>query len=208
MVTRCAEANKPCGSFVVSWVQGTVCVTFASTVEQQARPNASFLSSQCRTACFFWVGTTHAQEAWLEWDLQTDVRLELSSVANADDEEKDIWPADLNQDGWTDVIVVRKEPFSAATEPPKADLLLMNVEGVLVDMTATLAPEFISNPSFARDIYVVDVDGDSWEDVVIVNTFNQQPMLYMNKGEDAEGNWLGLEDDSQSRCLNWSVTSR
>ena len=150
-------------------------------------------------ACFFSVGNTTAQEVWLDWDLQTDVRLELSSVANADDEEKDIWPADLNKDGWMDVIVVRKEPFSAATEPPKADLLLMNVEGVLVDMTASLAPEFISNPSFARDIYVVDVDGDSWEDVVIVNTFNQQPMLYMNKGEDADGNWLGLEDDSQTR---------
>ena len=75
----------------------------------------------------------------------------------------------------------------------------MNVDGILVDMTATLAPEFISNPSFARDIFVVDVDGDSWDDVVIVNTFNQQPMLYMNQGEDAEGNWLGLEDDSQAR---------
>ncbi|MGB0248229.1 MAG: FG-GAP repeat domain-containing protein, partial [Flavobacteriales bacterium] len=121
---------------------------------------------------------------WLEWDIQTDERLVLSSVANADDEEKDIWPADLNKDGWTDVIVVRKEPFSAATEPPKSDLLLINQEGVLVDMTAELAPEFISNPSFARDIYVVDVDGDAWDDVVIVNTFNQQPMLYMNLGED------------------------
>ena len=160
-------------------------------------PRFSLLSAVM--ACLFGVGTTTAQEVWLDWDLQTDVRLELSSVANADDEEKDIWPADLNKDGWMDVIVVRKEPFSSATEPPKADLLLMNVEGLLVDMTASLAPEFISNPSFARDIYVVDVDGDSWEDVVIVNTFNQQPMLYMNMGEDADGNWLGLEDDSQAR---------
>ena len=95
--------------------------------------------------------------------------------------------------------MVRKEPFSAATEPPKSDLLLINQEGVLVDMTAELAPEFISNPSFARDIYVVDVDGDAWDDVVIVNTFNQQPMLYMNLGEDADGNWLGLADDSDAR---------
>jgi len=136
---------------------------------------------------------------WLDWDLQTDSRLQLTSVATADDEEKDIWPADLNKDGWTDVIVVRKEPFSAATEPPKTDLLLINQEGVLVDMTAELAPEFISNPSFARDVYSVDVDGDTWEDVVIVNTFNQQPMLYMNLGEDANGNWLGLADESDLR---------
>ena len=120
-------------------------------------------------------------------------------MANADDEEKDIWPADLDKDGWTDVIVVRKEPFSAASEPPKSDLLLINQEGVLVDMTADLAPEFISNPSFARDVYVVDVDGDSWDDVVIVNTFNQQPMLYMNLGEDGSGQWLGLSDESATR---------
>ena len=45
----------------------------------------------------------------------------------------------------------------------------------------------------------MDVDGDAWDDVVIVNTFNQQPMLYMNLGEDAEGNWLGLADDSDAR---------
>ena len=110
--------------------------------------------------------TTQAQ--WLEWDIQTEERLMLSSVANADDEEKDLWPADLNKDGWTDVIVVRKEPFSAATEPPKSDVLLVNQEGVLVDMTAELAPEFISNPSFARDVYVVDGNADLWDDVFIV----------------------------------------
>ena len=149
--------------------------------------------------CLCQIGSIDAQSAWLDWDLQTDVRLELTSVANGDDEEKDIWPADLNKDGWMDIIVVRKEPFSAATEPPKSDLLLMNVEGILVDMTSTLAPEFISNPSFARDIFVVDVDGDGWDDVVVVNTFDQQPMLYMNKGEDNDGTWLGLEDDSAAR---------
>ena len=39
-------------------------------------------------------GTTFLSSAqWLEWDIQTDERLVLSSVANADDEEKDIWPA-------------------------------------------------------------------------------------------------------------------
>ena len=141
----------------------------------------------------------NTQAQWLEWDIQTETRMELSSVATSDEEEKDLWPADLNKDGWTDVIVVRKEPFSAASEPPKSDLLLINQQGVLVDMTVEFAPEFLSNPSFARDVYVIDVDGDSWEDVVIANTFNQQPMLYMNLGEDASGNWLGLADESATR---------
>ena len=158
-----------------------------------------FLSSAPGSALVLFLLACPVQAQWLEWDIQTEERLVLSSVANSDDEEKDIWPADLNKDGWTDVIVVRKEPFSAATEPPKPDLLLMNQEGVLVDMTNELAPEFITNPSFARDIYVVDVDGDAWDDVVIVKTFNQPPMLYMNLGEDADGNWLGLTDESASR---------
>ena len=158
-----------------------------------------FLPFALGSSLVFLLLASPLQAQWLEWDIQTDERLVLSSVANSDDEEKDIWPADLNKDGWTDVIVVRKEPFSAATEPPKSDLLLMNQEGVLVDMTNELAPEFITNPSFARDIYVVDVDEDSWDDVVVVNTFNQQPMLYMNLGEDADGNWLGLADESASR---------
>ena len=158
-----------------------------------------FLPSVLGSSLVTFLLASPLQAQWLEWDIQTDERLVLSSVANSDDEEKDIWPADLNKDGWTDVIVVRKEPFSAATEPPKSDLLLMNQEGVLVDMTNELAPEFITNPSLARDIYVVDVDEYSWDDVVVVNTFNQQPMLYMNLGEDADGNWLGLADESASR---------
>ena len=141
----------------------------------------------------------NAQAQWLEWDIQTESRMDLFSVSISDDEEKDLWPADLNKDGWTDVIVVRKEPFSSASEPPKSDLLLINQQGVLIDMTMEFAPEFLSNPSFARDVYVVDVNSDSWEDVIIANTFSQQPMLYMNLGEDESGNWLGLADESASR---------
>ena len=66
-------------------------------------------------------------------------------------------------------------------------------------MTAELAPEFLTNVSFARDVYTVDVDGDTWDDVVIINTFNQQPMLYMNLGLGEDGTWLGLADESAER---------
>lgn len=52
----------------------------------------------------------HAQ--WLEWEDLTSSNLTVSTVANSDDEEKDISAADLNKDGWTDIVVVRKEPFS------------------------------------------------------------------------------------------------
>ncbi len=140
-----------------------------------------------------------AQSTWLEWQNETSSRLILTSVANSDGEEKDMWPADLNNDGHEDLIVVRKEPFSNSTQPGKTNLLLINVNGVLTDQTAMYAPEFISNVNFARDVYVGDFDHDNWKDVIIANTFNQQPMYYRNKGVDSLGNWMGLVNESSLR---------
>ncbi|MGB0424514.1 MAG: FG-GAP repeat domain-containing protein, partial [Flavobacteriales bacterium] len=111
----------------------------------------------------------------------------------------DISEADLNNDGWMDVIVVRKEPFSNPAEPAKSDLLLMNNNGILEDQTALYAPEFLTNISFARDVVIADFDADGWLDVVIANTFSQQPIYYRNLGEDGSGNWLGLLDESALR---------
>lgn len=139
------------------------------------------------------------QAQWLDWADETANRLVVSTVANSDDEEKDISAADLNNDGLDDVIVVRKEPFSNSTEGAKSDLLLMNVNGVLTDQTALYAPEFLTNTSFARDLMIADLDGDGWKDVVIANTFNQQPQYYRNMGNDTNGDWLGLVDESSLR---------
>ncbi len=135
----------------------------------------------------------------LDWRVETAERLELTSVAAGDDEEKDISTADLNMDGRPDVIVVRKEPFSIPEEGPKSDLLLINENGRLVDHTLEYAPGFISNPTYARDLYIGDFDGDGWPDVIVANTFGQQPLFYRNRGNDAEGNWLGLLDESAAR---------
>ncbi|MFK7757617.1 MAG: DUF6851 domain-containing protein [Flavobacteriales bacterium] len=140
---------------------------------------------------------THAQQ--IEWQDETETRLVLSSVANSDGQEKDISVGDLDNDGWDDVIVVRKEPFSIQTEAAETDLLLMNMNGVLTDQTAQFAPEFLTNLSFARDVVIDDFDGDGWKDVVVANTFGQQPIYYANLGEDGMGNWLGLSDQSTTR---------
>ena len=136
---------------------------------------------------------------WLDWENITSTNLTLSSVANSDDQEKDMEPADLNNDGFEDLIVVRKVPFSNPTEPRKTDLLLMNIGGVLVDQTSLFAPGFISNPTHARDLYVGDFDGDGWKDVIIANTFDQEPLYYRNQGNDGNGNWLGLIDETATR---------
>jgi hypothetical protein len=139
-----------------------------------------------------------AEAQWLDWADETSQRLVLSSVANSDPEEKDLWGADFNNDGWTDVVVVRKAPFSNQNTPPKTDLLLMNVNGVLTDLTAQFAPGFLSNPSFARDVFVGDFDKDGWQDIVIANTFGQQPMYYRNLG-NVNGVWQGFADESATR---------
>ena len=139
------------------------------------------------------------QAQWLEWEDITPTNLTLTSVANSDNEEKDMEAADLNNDGFMDVISVRKEPFSNSTEPPKSDLLLINTGGALVDQTSLYAPEFISNPTNARDLYIGDFDGDGWKDVIIANTFNQMPLYYSNLGNDGSGQWLGLADQSATR---------
>ncbi len=153
-----------------------------------------------------WVGpytltlfTTYPGNQWLDFSDATPSRLTVTSVANSDDEEKDIAVADLDNDGFDDVIVVRKEPFLITSEGAKSDLLLMNEDGVLTDQTGVFAPEFLSAESFARDVFIEDFDGDGWKDVVIANTFDQQPKYYANQGDDGNGNWLGLADESATR---------
>ena len=140
---------------------------------------------------------SHSQ--WINWQEETDTRLILSSVANSDGQEKDISVGDLDNDGWDDVIVVRKEPFSIQTAAAETDLLLMNINGVLTDQTAQFAPEFLTNLSFARDVIIDDFDGDGWLDVVVANTFGQQPIYYSNLGGDGSGTWLGLADETSTR---------
>ena len=96
-----------------------------------------------------------------------------------------------------DIVVVRKSPFS--NPGAGADLLLMNTGNNLEDQTAIFAPEFISNPSDSRDVFIGNFDDDDWPDVVIANTFEDQPIFYHNLGNDADGNWLGLADESNTR---------
>ena len=158
------------------------------------------------------VGPGLACGQWVSFTDETGGRLSLNAFADnpggnplLDGTEKDIAVGDLDLDGWQDVIVVRKMPFSNAGA--RQDVLLMNENGVLVDRTADLAPGFITDMTDARDVLIHELTGDQWPDVVIANTFWQQPKFYRNLGLDAEGNWLGLVDESASRFPNIVVAN-
>ena len=76
-----------------------------------------------------------AQSNWVDFVEVTATNLTMVTVdKDTDDEEKDMSPGDFDRDGDTDLIVVRKVPFTVAG--PRTNVLLMNVGGVLVERTS------------------------------------------------------------------------
>jgi len=134
-------------------------------------------------------------------------RIKTSAGADAtailtDTQEKDFAAGDLNKDGWTDLVIVRKQPFTSGGHYP--NFLLMNEGGILVDRSAQYASEadvagdlgFLT-PTNDRDVVIVDVNLDTWPDVVTATTLSTQPKhishprVYINKGS-INGTWQGL----------------
>jgi hypothetical protein len=124
-------------------------------------------------------------------------------VSDVDHEVDFAW-ADLDQDGRTDLVVVRKEPFS--TTGKRTNLLLMNEGGLLVDRTRDFARAadvpgdlgFLT-PTNDRDVAVADVDQDGWLEVVTATTLSfddpkhlGHPRVYRNLGSTG-GAWSGIE---------------
>ncbi len=131
---------------------------------------------------------------WVDFTDQTGSHLDTVTVDLGDTLEKDLAIGDFNQDGWVDVIVVRKNRFGL---PGTAmDVLFMNEGGLLVNRTTQFAPDFRTHPTTARDVLVGDIDSDGWLDLVISNTDEQQPALYRNLGLDEAQQWLGFADES------------
>ncbi|HMN95779.1 MAG TPA: FG-GAP-like repeat-containing protein [Phycisphaerales bacterium] len=156
---------------------------------------------------------------WVAYQNETASRLVAppNLVVN-DNIEKDFAYGDFNKNGWVDLVVVRK--FPGSIQGGFRNLLLMNEGGVLVDRTDEYAVASdiegyfgFLDPTNDRDVKAVDVDGDGWLDLITCTTMSDQvnwilgqPRVYMNLGNDANGNWLGFRFEHQRLPQMFSKT--
>lgn len=146
-------------------------------------------------------------DEWVGFNKENHRLVVASELGTNDTQERVYVVGDVNRNGWTDVIIVRKEPFS--TSGRRRNVLLMNEGGVLVDRTVQYAAqstvpgdEGFLTPTNDRDAVLTDVDGDGWLDLVTSTTLSpgqpkhiSHPRVYMNLGNDAQGNWQGFRHE-------------
>ncbi len=159
---------------------------------------------------------------WVDFADETATRLSASpSVGSGNPDEKDYAWGDLDKDGAIDLVAVYKELGTSTGR--RANALFMNEGGVLVDRTAIFArlstvtlqggatSQGFLDPTNDRDVAVVDVNGDTWLDIVTATTLSggpggtvgdkaiSHPRIYINRGEDVGGAWLGFIYDDVDR---------
>ncbi len=135
---------------------------------------------------------------WITYTNETSVRLSApTTLGAADVDEKDYAYGDVDHDGDIDLAAVRKEPFTTAGGRP--NVLFMNAGGVLADQTSTYIPGFLDATN-DRDVQLVDVDNDTWLDLVTAAACNSgtcgmasESRLYLNLGDGGDATWDGYE---------------
>jgi|KBSSwiStaDraftv2_1062776.scaffolds.fasta_scaffold133269_2 hypothetical protein len=141
---------------------------------------------------------------WVEFK-DSPAKLDVPATAISDNStEVDFATGDLNNDGWEDVVAVRKQQASQVGK--RTNMLLINNHGVLEDMTAQWATaadvagdQGFLTPTNTRDAKIIDLDNDGWADVITCTTLSDgdpkhisHPRVYRNLGVDGSGQWLGL----------------
>lgn len=124
---------------------------------------------------------------WVEFFEAPSRLVVTTALGSADTEEKDFVFGDFDNDGDTDLMVLRKVPFS--NPGGRRDVLLMNENGILTDRTDSLAADLLALTD-DRDGQLLDVDNDGWIDVVTSGAFGQQSRILYNLGGSP---WLGFD---------------
>ncbi|MDZ4774747.1 MAG: VCBS repeat-containing protein [Planctomycetota bacterium] len=122
-----------------------------------------------------------------------------------DIDEKDYAIGDVNNDGWTDVVVVRKNGWSQLPNK-RVGYLMMNENGKLVDRTSQFAVDSdtggdfgLSTATAAREVQLIDINNDGWLDMITAATNLTagdpknltHPRVFRNKG-NVNGLWQGF----------------
>jgi hypothetical protein len=152
-------------------------------------------------------------EPWITFNNETSSRLDVApGLGSADPDEKAYAWGDVDRDGDVDLVVARKQPWTTAGKRP--NVLLLNDNGMLRDYTAAFASAsdvagdsgFLT-PTNDRDVILVDVDRDSWLDIVTAPTISPgdpqhigHPRIYRNLGCGGPCSpatpWLGFRYES------------
>ncbi|MFG0315773.1 MAG: FG-GAP repeat domain-containing protein [Planctomycetota bacterium JB042] len=144
---------------------------------------------------------------WARFQNESATRLNgiTANQLSNNDNEIDFDYADLDKNGFIDLVGVRKQPVTSFGK--RTNVLLMNYNGVLTDMTTTFATasdvsgdQGFLTPTNDRDVEIADVNGDGWPDVITAPALSQgtepkhidHPRVYINLGESSPGNWNGL----------------
>ncbi len=156
--------------------------------------------------------TASASAQWVSFSNQTNSRIQSDNTAftTSDFQERDYSYGDLNNNGWIDLVAMRKQPGTSTGR--RVNRLFMNENGVLVDRTAEYAsavnqsmlPGGTTDEGFLtetndRDSVLSDLNNNGWLDLVTATTISNgqpkhigYPRVYMNLGADSSGDWQGL----------------
>jgi len=129
-------------------------------------------------------------------------QLGVSSTALTDGStEADMAWGDVDDDGDTDVVVVRKQEFTSTGK--RTNFLLRNDNATLNNATSLVTDSDVGGdqgfltPTNDRDVILVDVDNDGTLDIVTATTLSDNdpkhighPRIYRNKGGVGAA-WLG-----------------
>jgi hypothetical protein len=119
---------------------------------------------------------------------------------------------DVDRDGLLDLYVGTHNghgqfPDEGLVPGQRNTLYLNNGDGTFTDVTEQAGVEGFetgggahttSKQSYASTnaVHFMDMNGDPWPDLLVTNKTNvstDKDMWYLNRGDDAEGNWLGFE---------------